>query len=120
MRSFADARGRVRVVERATGKEFTSGTANVFVERDYYTVSSVDAQDDHALIEGLYAKVEGVAAPIFGQLRDGAEWDANPQGPESPSPLSDRDRQMLREGEAFEIEPSREHVIEMSLRTSRR
>jgi hypothetical protein len=44
MRAFADAKGRVRVVERATGKEFTTGTANVFVERDYYTVASEDAE----------------------------------------------------------------------------
>jgi Protein of unknown function (DUF4238) len=71
MRAFADAKGRVRVVERATGTEFTTGTANVFVERDYYTVSGVDAEDDHALIEGLYAQVEGVVAPIFEQLREG-------------------------------------------------
>jgi hypothetical protein len=73
MRSFADAKGRVRVVARASGDEFTTGTANVFVERDcdYYTVSSVDAEDDPALIEGLYSQVEGVAAHIFEQLRDG-------------------------------------------------
>lgn len=171
MRPFADARSRVRVVARATGDEFTTGTANVFVERDYYTVSSVDAEDDPALIEGLYSQVEGVAAPIFEQLRDGefplegqsrsefasfmalqvsrgrmfrdfmdrvtddmgrmmlrmaadapegyweakrAAWEANPEGPEPPPPLSERDRQMLREGKAFDIKPSREHVIEMS------
>lgn len=171
MRSFADTKGRVRVVVRATGDEFTTGTANAFVERDYYTVSSVDAEDDPALIEGLYSQVEGVAAPIFEQLRDGefpldgqsrsefasfmalqvsrgrmfrnfmdrvtddmghmmlrmaadapegywetkrAEWEADPEGPEPPPPLSERDRQMLREGKAFNIKPSREHVIEMS------
>lgn len=171
MRSFADTKGRVRVVARASGDEFTTGTANVFVERDYYTVSSVDAEDDPALIEGLYSQVEGVAAPIFEQLRDGefpldgqsrsefasfmalqvsrgrmfrdfmdrvtdemgrmvlrvaadapegyweakrTEWEANPEGPEPPPPLSERDRQMLREGKAFNIKPSREHVIEMS------
>jgi hypothetical protein len=171
MRAFADAKGRVRVVERASGDEYTSGTANVFVERDYYTVSSADAEDDHGLIEGLYAKVEGVAAPIFEQLRDGdfpldgqsrsefasfmalqvsrgrmfrdfmdrttdqmgrmmlrmaadapegyweakrSEWETNPIGPEPPPPLTDQDRQMLREGTAFDIKPSREHVIEMS------
>lgn len=36
MRSFADSSGRVRVIDRASGREFTSSTANVFVERDYY------------------------------------------------------------------------------------
>ena len=71
MRAFASDRGQVRVVERASGREFTTGTANVFVERDFYTVSSVRAHDDHGLIEGLYAKVEGVAAPVFEQLRRG-------------------------------------------------
>lgn len=171
LRSFADNKGRVRVVERASGNEFTSGTANVFVERDYYTVSSVDTEDDHRLIEGLYAKVEGIIAPIFEQLRDGdfpldgprrsefasfmalqvsrgrmfrdfmaraadhlgrtmlrmaadapegyweakrAEWEASPNGPEPPHALSDKDRRMLREGRAFDITPSREHIIEMS------
>jgi hypothetical protein len=171
MRSFANAEGQVRVIERSTGNEFKTGTVNVFVERDYYTVSSVYAEDDHGLIDGLYSKVESVAAPIFEQLRDGdfplggrdraefasfmalqvsrsrmfrrsmddladqtgrimlrrvaeaprgyseakrAEWEANPEGPEPPLPLTDRDRQMLREGTAFDIKPSREHVVEMS------
>src|SRR4051812_23506624 len=71
MRSFANPREQVPVVERATGNEFTTSTVNVFVERDYYTISSVYAEEDHALIEGLYSQVEGVAAPIFQQLRDG-------------------------------------------------
>lgn len=71
MRSFADSRGRVRVVGRSNDQDFTTATANAFVERDYYTVSSVDAEDDHALIEGLYAQVEGLAAPAFEQLRAG-------------------------------------------------
>lgn len=171
LRSFADAEGRVRVVERASGHEFTSGAANVFGERDYYTVSSVNAEEDPRLIEGLYSKVEGVAASIFEQLREGdfpldvqrrsefasfmalqvsrgrmfrdfmgrvtdemgrmmlrmaadapegcweawrAEWEASPEGPAPPPPLSDRDRRMLREGKSFRITPSREHVIEMS------
>jgi hypothetical protein len=83
MRSFANARGQVRVVERATGREFTTSTANVFVERDYYTVSSVYAEDDHQLIEGLYAQVEGVAAPIFEQLRDGNSLSAARNAPSS-------------------------------------
>lgn len=171
MRSFADEGGKVRIIERASGHEFTTGTVNVFVERDYYTVSSADAEDDHQLIEGLYAKIEGVAAPVFEQLRAGefpldgqdrsefasfmalqvsrgrmfrqwmeqltdqtsrtmlrmvtdappgyweakrAEWEANPQGPEPPAPLTDKQREMLREGTSFLIKPSREHVIEMS------
>ena len=71
MRAFADDTGRVRVVERGTGREYTTGPANVFVERDYYTVSSVNAEDDHSLIEGLYSQVETVAAPVFEQLRAG-------------------------------------------------
>jgi hypothetical protein len=171
MRSFANAKEQVRVIERSTGDEFTAKTANVFVERDYYTTCSVDTEDDHGLIEGLYSKVESIAAPIFEQLRDGdfplggqdraefasfmalqlsrgrmfrrsmndlanqlgqmmlriaadappgyweakrAEWEANREGPEPPPPLSDRDRQKLREGTAFDIKPSREHVVEMS------
>ena len=61
MRSFADSQGRVRVLERATGKEFTTGTTNVFVERDYYTISSVESEEDHALIESIYAQAESVA-----------------------------------------------------------
>jgi hypothetical protein len=64
-------RDRFAWSKRATGNEFTTSTANVFVERDYYTVSSIYAEDDHRLIEGLYAQVEGVAAPIFEQLVDG-------------------------------------------------
>jgi uncharacterized protein DUF4238 len=71
LRSFADQDGKVRVVERATGHEFTTGPTNVFVEGDFYTVSSVEAEDDHQLIEGLYARIEGVAAPVFEQLRAG-------------------------------------------------
>jgi Protein of unknown function (DUF4238) len=171
LRSFADEKGRVRGVERATGNEFTTGTTNVLVERDYYTVSSVDAEDDHGLIEGLYAQVEGLVAPIFEQLRSGefplggeersefasfmasqitrgrhhresmqnltdvrgrqmlrmaasqppsywaerrAEWEADPVGPEPPEPLTDEQRRMLIEGTAFDVKPSREHVIEMS------
>jgi hypothetical protein len=171
LRSFADEDGKVRVIDRTTGHEFTTGTANVFVERDYYTVSSVEAEDDHQLIEGLYAKIEGVVAPVFEQLRAGdfpldgqdrsefasfmalqvsrgrmfrrwmnqladqmgrsmlrmaanappryweakrAEWESNPEGPEPPPRLSAKERQMLREGTAFEIKPSREHVVEMS------
>jgi hypothetical protein len=171
LRSFTDAEGKVRVIDRASGREFTTGTTNVFVERDYYTVSSVDAEDDHALNEGLYAKVEGVAAPVFEKLRaaafplDGparsefasfmalqlsrgrmfrrlmeqltdqlgrsmlraaadappsyweakrAEWQANPEGPEPPPPLGEKDRQMLRQGTSFVIEPRREHVVDMS------
>jgi hypothetical protein len=171
MRSFANAKEQVRVIERSTGNEFTAKTANVFVERDYYTTSSVYADDDHGLIEGLYFKVEGVAAPIFEQLRDGefplggqdraefasfmalqesrgrmfrrsmndlidqmghtmlrtvadaparyweakrAEWKANRRGTEPTPPLTDRERQMLREGTAFDIKPSREYVVEMS------
>jgi uncharacterized protein DUF4238 len=171
LRSFADKDGKVRVVDRATGHEFTTGIRNVFVERDYYTVSSVEAEDDPQLIEALYAKIEGLAAPAFEQLRAGdfpldgqdrsefasfmalqvtrgrmfrrwmeqvademgrmilrtaaeappgywearrAEWEANPEGPEPPPRLSAEERQMLREGTAFEIKPSREHVIEMS------
>lgn len=171
MRRFTNEKGQVRVVERATGKDYTTATTNVFVERDYYTVSSEDAEDDHGLIEGLYAQVEGVVAPIFDQLCHGdfplggqersefasfmalqvtrgrqhremvqnmtdvlgremlkmaadqppgywekvrAEWEANPVGPEPPPPLTDEQREMLRAGTAFEIKPSREHIIEMS------
>lgn len=171
LRSFTDERGQVRIIDRATGHEFTTGTTNVFVERDYYTVSSVDAEDDPQLIEGLYAQIEGVAAPVFERLRAGdfplgapersefasfmalqvsrgrmfrrwmeeltnqtgrmmlrmaaeappdyweakhAEWEANPERPEPPPPLTDQQREMLREGTSFEIKPSREHVIEMS------
>jgi hypothetical protein len=44
----------------------------------------------------------------------GAEWHADPSGPEPPPPLTDEQRKMLIEGTAFEIKPSREHVIEMS------
>jgi hypothetical protein len=43
-----------------------------------------------------------------------ADWEANPEGPEPPEPLTDEQRQMLREGTAFDIVPSREHVVEMS------
>lgn len=68
MRSFANSRGQVRVIERSTGHEFTATTANVFVERDFYMVSSVDADDDPALIEGLYSQVETIAAPIFARV----------------------------------------------------
>jgi hypothetical protein len=171
MRSFANAKGQVRMVERATSNEFTTSTVNVFVERDYYTISSVNAEDDYGLIEGLYSQVEGVAAPIFEQLRDGdfpldgqdrsevasfmalqvsrgrmfrrfmdkvtdqmgrtmlrmaadaprdyweaerAEWESSGEGPEPPPPMTERDRQMLREGTAFKVQPSREHVAEMS------
>jgi hypothetical protein len=171
MRAFANAKEQVRVIQRSTGKEFTARTVNVFVERDYYTTSSVEAEDDHGLIEGLYSKVESVTAPIYERLRDGdfplggqdraefasfmalqlsrgrmfrqsmddltdqmgrmmlrvaaevqpeyweakrAEWEANREGPEPPAPLSDRERQMMREGTAFDIKPSREHVVEMS------
>lgn len=32
------------------------------MERDDYTVTSEDAEDDHGLTEGLYSKVESVAA----------------------------------------------------------
>ena len=53
MRAFADEEGKARVIERASGREFTTGTTNVLVERDYYTVSSVDAEDDHEPIEGV-------------------------------------------------------------------
>jgi hypothetical protein len=170
MRSFANAKEQVRVIERSTGNEFTTSTVNVLVERDYYTISSAYADEDHGLIEDLYAKVESAAAPIFEQLRDGdfplggqdraefasfialqvsrgrmfrqsmddltdqmgrtmlriaadapreyweakrAQWEANREGPEPPPPLTDSDRQKLREA-AFDIKPSREHVVDMS------
>lgn len=62
MRAFANSREQVRVVDRSTGRDFTAKTTNVFVERDYYTVSSVDAEDDPGLIEGLYSQVETIAS----------------------------------------------------------
>jgi hypothetical protein len=72
MRSFANARGQVRVVARDTGREFIAKTTKAFAERDYYTVASERAEDDHALIEGLHSRIEGIAAPIFEQLREDA------------------------------------------------
>lgn len=68
LRSFGNAKGQVRVVEPATGASFTTSTENVFAQRDYYTVSSEIAEEDHELIEGLYGKIETHARPIFNRL----------------------------------------------------
>jgi hypothetical protein len=171
MRAFANEKQQATVLERDTGHTFTTHTKNIFVETDYYTVSSEDAEDDHALIEGLYAKVEALAAPTFESLRTDefpptpedrsefasfmalqvtrgrlfrefmerttedmgkallrtaaeappgywerkhAEWEANPEGPEPPAGMTEEERRMMREGTAFDIRPSREHVVEMS------
>jgi hypothetical protein len=171
MRAFADERQQATVRERETGRDFTTHTKNIFVETDYYTVTSEEAENDHGLIEGLYAKVEGVAAPIFEALRRDnfplsdqdrsefasfmalqitrgrlfrdfmerateqmgkamlrtaaeappgywerkhAEWEANPEGPEPPPTMTERERRTMREGTGFDIRPSREHVVEMS------
>lgn len=48
-------------MERETGRTFTTHTKNIFVETRLLTVSSEEAEEDHALIEGLYAKVEAIA-----------------------------------------------------------
>lgn len=68
MRAFANGQGQVRLIDREHGRDFTTSTTNALVERDYYTVASEDAEDDHGLIEGLYSKVESVAAPAFERL----------------------------------------------------
>jgi hypothetical protein len=71
-RAFANAKGQVRVVNVRDRRDFTTSTANAFVERDFYTVASVDAEEDHALIEnGIYAVAEGQATPILERLIDG-------------------------------------------------
>jgi hypothetical protein len=168
MRKFANAREQVRVVQRDSGSEFTAKTTKVLAQRDYYTVASERAENDHGVIEGLYSKIEGIAAPVFerlcgddfplkpedrsefasfmalqatrGQYFRGlvqdttdrlgrlvlraaadappsywearhAEWEASREGPEPPPPLTDADREMLRDGTAFRIVPSREHAV---------
>jgi len=70
VRAVANTRGQVRVVER-DGRTFNAKTSKVFAERDYYTVSSEDAGEDPALIEGLYSEIEAVTAPIFARLVGG-------------------------------------------------
>ena len=68
MRAFANRRNQVRVLDRKTGRSFTTHTANVFAERDYYTIASVDAEDDPELIEGLYSEVDSHTAPVHERL----------------------------------------------------
>jgi hypothetical protein len=171
LRSFADDRGRVRVVARDGSADFITSTANAFVERDYYTVASVHAEDDHGLIEGLYAEVEGQVAPVLEKLRDDEfpldgqdradfaaflslqvtrgrefrqmvgrvteqlgrvmmetaatapdeywareheEWEKTREDPEPPPYLTAEQRNMLTDADAFDISPSREHVVEIS------
>ena len=65
MKAFADDRHKVTVVERA-GRSYTTSTANVFVERDYYSVRDESEEVNHELIErGIYAKLESHIAPIY-------------------------------------------------------
>jgi hypothetical protein len=68
-RAFANAKGQVRVVNVDKRRDYTTNPTNAFVETDFYTVSSVDAEQDRELIERhIYAEVEGFTTPILNAL----------------------------------------------------
>jgi hypothetical protein len=68
-RAFTNAKGQVRVVNVDEERDFTTNTTNAFVEADFYTVASVDAEHDRELIERrIYAEVEGFTMPILNAL----------------------------------------------------
>lgn len=71
-RAFADTNGRVRVLDIDKGRDYVTSPVNAFVQGDYYTVASVDAEVDHGLIEsGIYSRAESIAADALRTLVDG-------------------------------------------------
>jgi uncharacterized protein DUF4238 len=71
-RPFANAKGAVRVLHVDGSRDYTTGTAVAFVEKDYYTVASVDAEEDRRVIEhGVYGQAEKIAAPAHRHLVEG-------------------------------------------------
>jgi hypothetical protein len=78
-RAFANGTGQVRVLNLRNRRDFTTNPVNAFVETDYYTVASVDAEVDHELIERrIYADVESHTTPILRALVNG-EFPPSPQ-----------------------------------------
>jgi hypothetical protein len=68
--AFVGTNGLVRVVDRERGRDFQTGPANAFVQRDYYTVASVDAEVDHELVErNIYGRAESIVAGPLSHLR---------------------------------------------------
>jgi hypothetical protein len=71
-RPFANPTGAVRVLHVDGTRDYTTGTAVAFVEKDYYTVASVDAEEDRRVIErGVYGEAEKIAAPAHRHLVEG-------------------------------------------------
>jgi hypothetical protein len=70
-RGFANAKGQVRIVDRATGEEYTTHMHNAFKRRDWNAVKDEDGKLDHTAELLLAEGIDTPASPGLQQLRAG-------------------------------------------------
>jgi hypothetical protein len=68
LEGFTDSGDLLHIVQRDTGRRWTSRAANTGLERDFYTLEDIPTGEDPYFIEKAFAQFEGQAAAVLGEI----------------------------------------------------